>query len=95
MGPAVLDDSLSKAPGIKSAIAGSECIAYPSMGFRLDLRLTGEDLIVEEELIHLSIFSATGEVRRNRSNIQIPQRREDAAWAVMSSSINTRDFSWE
>jgi len=45
-----------------------------------DLRLTGSGiigagLIVEEELIHLSIFPATEKGRRNRSNIGTPQQR--------------------
>ncbi len=65
---------------LKKAIETSEYLTYPSVSMGQDLRLTGPGiigagLIVEEELIHLSIFPATEEEKRNRSNIQTPQRR--------------------
>ncbi len=65
---------------LKKAIKTSEYLTYPSVSMGQDLRLTGPGIIgagltVEEELIHLSIFPATEDKRRNSSNIQTPQRR--------------------
>jgi len=45
-----------------------------------DLRLsgsgiTGAGLIVEEELIHLTIFPATDNEKQSRSNIRTPRQR--------------------
>ncbi len=65
---------------LKSAIETSQYLTYPSVSMGQDLRLTGPGiigagLVVEEELIHLSIFSASEEKKGNRSNIHPPQRR--------------------
>ncbi len=66
---------------LKKAIKASEYLTYPSVSIGQDLRLTGPGiigagLIVEEELIHISIFPATEKEKRNRSNIQTPHRRK-------------------
>ena len=65
---------------LKKAIEKSEYLTYPSVSMGQDLRLsgpgiTGAGLIVEEELIHLSIFPATDNEKQSRSNIRTPQQR--------------------
>jgi len=65
---------------LKKAIETSEYLTYPSVSMGQDLRLTGPGiigagLVVDEELVHLSIFPATEKERHSRSNIQTPQRR--------------------
>lgn len=65
---------------LSKAIETSEYLTYPSVSLGQDLRLTGPGiigagLIVDEELIHLSIFPATEKERRSRNNIQTPRRR--------------------
>lgn len=51
---------------ILSAIADSDCIAYPSVGLGRDLRLTGGGIIgaglaVDDRIVHLSIFEKVEE----------------------------------
>ena len=65
---------------LKKAIEESEYLTYPSVSMGQDLRLsgpgiTGAGLIVEEELIHLSIFPATDKEKQSRSNIRTPRQR--------------------
>ena len=65
---------------LKKAIEASEYLTYPSVSMGEDLRLTGPGIIgagllVEEELIHLSIFPSTEEGRHNQSSIGTPQQR--------------------
>ena len=67
--------------GIKSAIAGSDCIAYPSVGLGRDLRLTGAGIIgaglaLEDRIIHLSVFERDAEEQREpNSHISRPSCR--------------------
>lgn len=60
------------------AVDKGEYLKYPSVGLGQDIRLKGQDivgagLVIEQQIVHLSVFSAAPAVRE--SNIYSPHRR--------------------
>ncbi len=65
---------------ISRAMETSEYLTYPSVSIGKDLRLNGPNivgagLVVDEKIVHLSIFPAGQDERRSNGNIQTPQSR--------------------